>query len=103
MDQEYEVWFWDIHDILNAQLSNPNFNGHIDYSPKYVHDKKGDCVFNDLMSGQWAWEQVVCGCYSLQTINFTYLFRIYWPKSQRTMVPECLFLSYLEVTRPWFW
>jgi hypothetical protein len=29
-------WFRDICDILDEQLANLNFNGHIDYSPKYV-------------------------------------------------------------------
>ncbi|KAJ3564083.1 hypothetical protein NP233_g8525 [Leucocoprinus birnbaumii] len=57
MYKEYEVWFWDIRDVLEGQLANPSFDGHIDYAPKHVRNKDGKRVFTDLMSGEWAWEQ----------------------------------------------
>ncbi|KAI9453314.1 hypothetical protein BJY52DRAFT_1205512 [Lactarius psammicola] len=56
MDQTYEVWFRNPLHVLENQLSNVDFKGEVDYAPKRVY-YKGKCRYNDLMSGNWAWEQ----------------------------------------------
>ncbi|KXN81491.1 hypothetical protein AN958_04537 [Leucoagaricus sp. SymC.cos] len=57
MGQEYKVYFRDIRAVLENQLANPNFNGHINYASKHVRTKDNEHVFTDLMSGTWAWNQ----------------------------------------------
>ncbi|KAI6159652.1 hypothetical protein EDD17DRAFT_1778746 [Pisolithus thermaeus] len=53
----YEVVFHDPQILLNHQLSNPGFKNHIDYSPQLVFGEKGQHVWSDLMTGNWAWNQ----------------------------------------------
>ncbi|KAI6097698.1 hypothetical protein EDD16DRAFT_1697820 [Pisolithus croceorrhizus] len=53
----YEVVFCDPQILLNHQLSNPGFKNHIDYSPRLVFGEKGQRVWSDLMTGNWAWNQ----------------------------------------------
>jgi hypothetical protein len=55
----YDVWFRDPKTILQAQLSNPQFKDGIDYTPKVVYNKKNERVWENFMSGNWAWEQCV--------------------------------------------
>ena len=56
---KYEVWFRDPKKILKAQLSNPNFKNGIDYAPKVMYNDKGERVWENFMSGNWAWDQCV--------------------------------------------
>ncbi|KAJ2912313.1 hypothetical protein MD484_g8095, partial [Candolleomyces efflorescens] len=58
MAGEYDVWYRNPLDVMEAQLGNPEFAQYIDYSPKEVRDvKTGRRQYMDLMSGDWAWEQ----------------------------------------------
>ncbi|KAI6095769.1 hypothetical protein F5141DRAFT_1191197 [Pisolithus sp. B1] len=53
----YEVVFCDPQVLLNHQLSDPGFKNHIDYSPLSIFGEKGQCVWSDFMTGNWAWNQ----------------------------------------------
>ncbi|KIK13876.1 hypothetical protein PISMIDRAFT_112358, partial [Pisolithus microcarpus 441] len=53
----YEVVFCDPQVLLDHQISNPGFKNHIDYSPQLVFGEKGQCVWSDFMTGNWAWSQ----------------------------------------------
>jgi hypothetical protein len=64
MNDKHEVWFRDPLQVLENQIANPNFNDLMDLSPKQVYHK-GKCQYNNLMSGNWAWEQAVSCCDSL--------------------------------------
>ncbi|KAH9855876.1 hypothetical protein C2E23DRAFT_723172 [Lenzites betulinus] len=57
MKQEYVVWYRCPDKVLKAQLGNPDFKGEMDWSPKRVYNKKGQREYQDLMSGDWCWEQ----------------------------------------------
>ena len=61
MDERYEVWFRDPLQVLKNQVANPDFKDTIDFSPKQVYHN-GMRQYNDLMSGNWAWDQVVSWC-----------------------------------------
>ena len=61
MDERYEVWFRDPLQVLENQVANPDFKDAIDFSPKRVYHN-GKRQYNDLMSGNWAWDQVVSRC-----------------------------------------
>jgi hypothetical protein len=58
MDQAYEVWFRNPLHVLENQLGNVDFKGEMDYAPKRVYHR-GKRRYQDLMSGNWAWEQAV--------------------------------------------
>ncbi|KAJ3559530.1 hypothetical protein NP233_g11241 [Leucocoprinus birnbaumii] len=56
MEKGYEVWYRDPLKVMEEMVSNPEFNGQIDYAPKRV-SWKGKRQFGDVMSGNWAWRQ----------------------------------------------
>ncbi|KAG1742043.1 hypothetical protein EDB19DRAFT_1895037 [Suillus lakei] len=45
------------YDLLQNQLSNPEFAGGIDYALQQVFGEQGQRVWTDLMTGNWAWGQ----------------------------------------------
>lgn len=59
MEMEYDVWFRDPRTLIHNLLSNPDFNGEFDYAPVQEYDSKGRHRFQNFMSGDWAWKQVV--------------------------------------------
>ncbi|KAF8328032.1 hypothetical protein F5887DRAFT_1083299 [Amanita rubescens] len=54
---KYDVWFRDPRKILQGQLSNPLFKDGIDYAPKVVYNDKKERIWENFMSGNWAWKQ----------------------------------------------
>ena len=56
---DYDVWFRDPRKVLNAQLSNPKFRDGIDYAPKFIVGDKNERIWENFMSGNWAWKQCV--------------------------------------------
>ena len=65
MEAEYNVWFRDPHTLVHNLLSNPGFKSSFDYAPYQEHTAEGLHHFQDFMSGNWAWNQVVGLCFSL--------------------------------------
>ena len=59
MSAKYDVWFRNPQTLVRNMLSNPDFEGQIDYAPVQVYDNKGAHRFRDFMSGNWAWKQAV--------------------------------------------
>ena len=59
MDAECEVWFCNLHTLIHNILSNPDFDGEFDYAPIQEYDMEGNHRFENFMSGDWAWKQVV--------------------------------------------
>jgi hypothetical protein len=55
---EYDVWYRNPREVIRTILSNPDFDGHIDYSP-YQEFKEGKRQYSNMMSGDWAWRQCV--------------------------------------------
>lgn len=56
---DYDLWFRDPRKILQDQLSNPKFKDGIDYAPKVVHNDNNERIWENFMSGNWAWKQCV--------------------------------------------
>ncbi|KAJ3497906.1 hypothetical protein NMY22_g19653 [Coprinellus aureogranulatus] len=54
---DYEVWYRNPLDVLEGQISNPEFAEHMDWAAKVVKGQDGKRQYVDLMSGDWAWEQ----------------------------------------------
>ena len=59
MKAEYNVWYRDPCDLIHNMLANPDFEAEFDYSPFQEYDNDGNHRFQDFMSGNWAWTQVV--------------------------------------------
>lgn len=57
MVAEYDVWCRDIKTIMENMLSNPDFDGEIDYAAKQVFEEDGQRQFRDFMPGNWAFKQ----------------------------------------------
>ena len=54
MLQEYELNTRNIVRLLEAQISNPAFDGHFDYQPYVETNRKtGEWIFSNVMSGEW--------------------------------------------------
>jgi len=59
MTSDYYVWFRDPHTIIKNMVSNPDYNHHADVAPVRVFDSNGIRVYQNFMSGDWAWEEAV--------------------------------------------
>jgi hypothetical protein len=59
MEDKFDTWFRDPHLIVKNMLANPDFADEFDFAPfrKFGADKKQ--IWQDFMSGSWAWAQAV--------------------------------------------
>ncbi|KAH9058024.1 hypothetical protein EDB83DRAFT_2520919 [Lactarius deliciosus] len=57
MSDVHEVFYRDPHLIVCGMLTNPDYEGGMDFGPYCAFDKDGTCVYEHMMSGNWAWEQ----------------------------------------------
>ena len=68
MDASYEVWFRSLLQVLEGQISNPEYNDMMDFTPKQVYRERKR-QYTDLMSGNWAWDQAVCRAMALLALG----------------------------------
>ncbi|KAH8983885.1 hypothetical protein EDB92DRAFT_1936623 [Lactarius akahatsu] len=61
MSDVHEVFYRDPHLIVHGMLTNPDFEGGMDYSPYHAFDKDGTRLYEHMMGGDWAWEQATHG------------------------------------------
>ncbi|KAI6006222.1 hypothetical protein F5J12DRAFT_721156 [Pisolithus orientalis] len=60
MNTVYDIWFQDSYDIICNMLSQPDFLGDMDYWPFQEYESATDKrQWEDFMSGDWVWTQVV--------------------------------------------
>ena len=59
MTSEYDVWFRDARILIENMVSNPDFNGEIDFGPFQEYDEAGNHRFQNFMSRNWSWKQAV--------------------------------------------
>ncbi|KAH9040822.1 hypothetical protein EDB84DRAFT_1587510 [Lactarius hengduanensis] len=57
MSDVHEVFYRDPHLIVRGMLTNPDYEGGMDFGPYRAFDKDGTRVYEHMMSGDWAWEQ----------------------------------------------
>jgi len=55
----YKVWYRDPGAVVSAMLSNPDFEGQFDLCPYVDLDAHGKCRWNNVMSGNLAWQRSV--------------------------------------------
>lgn len=72
MEGEYDICYRDPRQLIHNLISNPDFDGEFDYVPfhEYVDEKHR---FKDFMSGDWAWKQAVCTCFTQASLSLTFM------------------------------
>jgi len=61
MSDSYEVWYRDPREVVHNMLASSEFVDEMDYVPYQEYNASNDQRrWQDFMSGDWAWEQVVC-------------------------------------------
>ena len=58
MDEKYQVFYRNPHEVIKLMLANKAFDGSFDYTP-YRQYENGQRVWNDFMSGNFCWKQAV--------------------------------------------
>jgi hypothetical protein len=60
MDQKFNVWYQDLHEVVRNMLTNPDYIQEFDYCPYCEFSTDGNlCQWKDFMSSDWAWDQAV--------------------------------------------
>jgi len=62
MRDTHTVFFRDPRLVVQEMLANPEYEGSINYAPTQVFDKNKDRQYQDLMTGNWSWDQAVRSC-----------------------------------------
>ncbi|ETW86550.1 hypothetical protein HETIRDRAFT_307777 [Heterobasidion irregulare TC 32-1] len=57
MLDKYDVWFRSPHVLFRNMISNPDFEGDVDYCPYQEFDKNGERIWKNLMGADFAFEQ----------------------------------------------
>ncbi len=60
MEETYELNMRDALLLLEQQIATFEFDSQADYVPYQEFDTKGDRIYSNLMSGDWASREVVC-------------------------------------------
>jgi len=60
MEDRFDVWYRDPHLVAKNMLSNTDFADNFDYLPFQEFDADGEQIWENFMSGTWAWTQAVC-------------------------------------------
>ena len=88
MDSTYDVWFRDPRLLVQNLLSNPDFDGEMEYVPYRDYMEENNRCWKNFFSGDWAWNQAVRFVYYLLEFLLTHLtLRILSLKIQRHMGP----------------
>lgn len=66
MDVEHEVWLHNPKELLETMLACPVFTNEFDYSPFQEYGADNKHCFQNLMSGNLSWTQVVHIVYMLK-------------------------------------
>jgi hypothetical protein len=59
MSDVHEVFYRDPNLIACGMLANPSYKDGMDFGPYCAFDKDGAHSYKHMMSGDWAWNQVV--------------------------------------------
>ena len=68
----YDIWFHDPCLLIQKMIGNPEFNGKFEFTPYQEYSVDSKHCFENLMSGDWAWKQVVSWAQTLLTYYLLY-------------------------------
>ena len=89
MEDTYQVYYRDPHEVVCSIVANPDFATELDYSlyREYVTETN-DRRWCDFMSGDWAWNQAV----SVIFIEAQYVLSTYRTSSHKMLTRMALYL-----------
>ncbi|KAG1722877.1 uncharacterized protein EDB91DRAFT_1240170 [Suillus paluster] len=74
MDNKYDVWFRDPHEVVHDMLANLTYANEFDYRPYQEYSTENDKrQWKDFMSGDWAWDQADNIAKDPNTIGSTFI------------------------------
>ena len=59
MDANYDVWHYDVRQLVHNIISNPDFENGFDYTPYQERDGDQSRHYHNFMSANWSWKQAV--------------------------------------------
>jgi hypothetical protein len=74
MEGAYEIDAHDVLAVIQDQLAMSAFKDQFDNVPYKEFNNKGECIWSNLMSAQWAFKQAVCSLCIVFWITFLTLF-----------------------------
>ena len=102
MEEPYDLDACDALAVIRLQLATLTFKDQFDYVPYQEFNSKGERIWSNLMSAQWAFKQAVCSLGVVFRITFyTSLSRMSSHEIDVTM-GLCLYPLLPEVTRQLF-
>ena len=60
MTSTFDVWFQDPHLVAKNIIGSPDYGNQFDSAPTWVFYSKGHRQYQNFMSGDWCWEELVC-------------------------------------------
>ncbi|KAF8257019.1 hypothetical protein EI94DRAFT_1774687 [Lactarius quietus] len=57
MDASFDICYHDPHVVIHSMLGHPGFKNDMDYVPYHKYTSSGEWLWQDFMSGDWAWMQ----------------------------------------------
>ncbi|KAI0363452.1 hypothetical protein BV20DRAFT_1039932 [Pilatotrama ljubarskyi] len=110
MTEKFTVWFRDPPKVLHQQLGNQDIClDEIDWTAKHVFNQKGQHVYENVMSADWAWQQADTIAADLKTHGSAFCSIVlgsdkttmsvatgqndYWPLVQQNTVSLLAFLA----------
>jgi hypothetical protein len=60
MSDVHEVFYRNPRLVVRDMLMNPDFNQGMDFAPHRVFDESDNRQYDNMMSGNWVWDQAVC-------------------------------------------
>jgi Plavaka transposase len=102
MEEGYDIDVRDALAVVRDQLATLAFKDQFDYVPYQEFNSKGERIWSNLMSAQWAFKQAVCSLCLVFRITFLIpLSRMSSHKTETTM-GLCLYPLLPEATRQLF-
>jgi hypothetical protein len=69
MTETYELNVRNVLHVLEGQLADRDFNDSCNYSPYKEFDPKGNRVWSNLLSGEWAYREAVSSSFSVVFVS----------------------------------
>jgi hypothetical protein len=103
MEEAYKLDARNVLAVVRDQLAMSNFKDQFDYVPYQEFNNKGEHIWSNLMSAQWAFKQAACSlCVVFQIAFLIPLSGMSSHKIERT-TGLCLYPLLLEATRQLYW
>lgn len=98
---DYNIWFYDPCLLIQKMIANPEFKDQFDFTPYQEYSVDGQHHFENFISGDWAWKQVVSASQIEQVHDSLCANRIKSSSITPRTRGHSLSLLFSGVTGPW--